>query len=252
MNMPDKNIDQLFRSKLEGFEVEPSANVWSGIAYALRKNKRKNYTTWLSVAASVVILITAAILFMPGKPAKNNAGDNKIVKGNAPDRLLNQVEEESIINRNTGNDVIKTDIQVAVTPHAKPQPQAVKTTMPSQVVNDRVKTDAAVIVNQPEQVVASVEPKPLQQAVVPDIDVAVKTVGTTTADENSSPVTLAANSDVQEQPKKHKIRGLGSLINMVVASVDKRKDKIIEFADNDEGDSVTGINLGFIKVKKDK
>jgi hypothetical protein len=41
-------------------------------------------------------------------------------------------------------------------------------------------------------------------------------------------------------------------LNVVIAAVDKRKDKVIEFS-NTDGDesSITGINLGIIKIKKE-
>lgn len=250
MNMPDKDIDQLFQSKLDGFEVEPSAKVWQGIAGTLPTNKRKNYTAWLSIAASVIVLVTAGLLFLPEKPVKNSAGDTKVIKSNAAGKLANAAKEP-VINRNTGDDVIKTDVRIAVNPDKKHHIPSIKNNRSTQVVNQPAKTDAVTTVNKPGQMIASVETKPLQQAVVPDAPLAAETDKTAT-DETLTPVSLAVNNDVQEHPKKHKVRGLGGLINMVVASVDKRQDKIIEFSDTDEGDSITGINLGFIKVKKDK
>ena len=41
MDMQDKEFDELFRAKLDGFEAEPSANVWPGIADELDSNKRR-------------------------------------------------------------------------------------------------------------------------------------------------------------------------------------------------------------------
>ena len=53
--------------------------------------------------------------------------------------------------------------------------------------------------------------------------------------------------------KKHKIRSLGDVFNVMISAVDKRKDKIIEFSNTDEDDAtITGVNLGIIKVKKEK
>jgi hypothetical protein len=53
--------------------------------------------------------------------------------------------------------------------------------------------------------------------------------------------------------KKKKIRSLGDLFNVMIAKVDKRPNKIIQFEndDEDEGDfGVAGVNLGPIQVKK--
>jgi hypothetical protein len=46
---------------------------------------------------------------------------------------------------------------------------------------------------------------------------------------------------------------LGGLINALIAKVDRRQDKLIEFSDSDDDDAesnVTGLNLGLIKIKK--
>jgi hypothetical protein len=52
--------------------------------------------------------------------------------------------------------------------------------------------------------------------------------------------------------KKHRVHTFGDMLNVVIAAVDKRKDKVIEFS-NTDGDesSITGINLGIIKIKKE-
>jgi hypothetical protein len=76
--------------------------------------------------------------------------------------------------------------------------------------------------------------------------------------EKTQPVLIAqvpskAAPVVAKPVKKHRIRSLGDVFNVVIAAVDKRKDKVIEFSNTDEDDAtITGLNLGFIKVKKEK
>jgi len=41
-------------------------------------------------------------------------------------------------------------------------------------------------------------------------------------------------------------------VNFVIAQVDKREDKLIEFTESDEGTEVSGINLGLLKIKSKK
>jgi hypothetical protein len=48
---------------------------------------------------------------------------------------------------------------------------------------------------------------------------------------------------------KPRIKSIGGLVNFVIAQVDKREDKIIEFRDGEEGSEVSGINLGPLKFK---
>ncbi|RYE28502.1 MAG: hypothetical protein EOP42_16695 [Sphingobacteriaceae bacterium] len=69
---------------------------------------------------------------------------------------------------------------------------------------------------------------------------------------------MFAQTDCSATPAekvKHKhIRSFGDVVNLVMAKVDKREDKLIQFTDTDDGDesTVTGINLGIINIKKEK
>ncbi len=66
--MQDKEFDDLFRSKLGDFETEPSAQVWQNIDAELdRKRRKKSIFPMLGIAASIIVLITAGILFIPKK-----------------------------------------------------------------------------------------------------------------------------------------------------------------------------------------
>jgi hypothetical protein len=68
MEMQDKEFDDLFRSKLDGFEVKPSVGVWDNIALDLSAGKRKKILLpFLSIAASIIVLVSAGILFIPQK-----------------------------------------------------------------------------------------------------------------------------------------------------------------------------------------
>src|ERR1700754_2177609 len=68
MNMQDKEFDDLFQSKLDNFEMEPSAQVWQNIDAELDGKKRsRGMFPWLSIAASIIILIAVAVLFIPKK-----------------------------------------------------------------------------------------------------------------------------------------------------------------------------------------
>src|ERR1700743_2371629 len=78
MNMQDKEFDDLFRSKLDNFEIEPSAQVWQNIDAELDGKKRKGgLFTLLGIAASIIMLIGAGVLFLPKKVA-NNSNEHKL------------------------------------------------------------------------------------------------------------------------------------------------------------------------------
>jgi hypothetical protein len=51
--------------------------------------------------------------------------------------------------------------------------------------------------------------------------------------------------------KKRGIHSLGGLLGAIVAKIDKREDKLIEFTEGEGNTStITGLNLGLIKIKK--
>jgi hypothetical protein len=65
---------------------------------------------------------------------------------------------------------------------------------------------------------------------------------------------LASNQPAKTKPtaKKHGIRNFGDIVNLVVAKVDKRKDKLIQFSDaDDDGSVISAVHLGALKIKRD-
>src|SRR5436305_14821071 len=80
MNMQDKQFDDLFRSKLGDFEVQPQAGVWQNIDAELGGKRKKSIFQILSIAASVLILLTAGILFIPKKGVvKHNKQETNVI-----------------------------------------------------------------------------------------------------------------------------------------------------------------------------
>ncbi|MGZ3836482.1 MAG: hypothetical protein ACXVB0_23405, partial [Mucilaginibacter sp.] len=51
--------------------------------------------------------------------------------------------------------------------------------------------------------------------------------------------------------KKRGIHNMGDLVNIVVAKLDKRKNKVIEFTDTDDESTITAVNMGPLKIKKE-
>ena len=65
MDIQDREFDELLRSKLDGFEAQPSAKVWPGISDGLDSaTRRKTILPWLTIAASIAVLIGMGVLFM--------------------------------------------------------------------------------------------------------------------------------------------------------------------------------------------
>jgi hypothetical protein len=252
MDMQDKEIDQLFRSGFNDFAVEPTAKVWGGIASGLDRRKR-SLKIYLSMAASLLLLLSAGLYFVSHvkdntkKPAQLVA-----VKNNKP--------AKSIIT--PVNATPKTEQVQKVA-----QPQLEKTIAFNTALRSRKQKTKTVKIL-PVRDIEIIEPaQQLAQVVQPAQDVKFvvrdRAIPLNEKIEIPENVSFKANTLAAQQPpvdkviaatpvKKHRIRNLGDLINVVVSKVDKRKDKLIEFSStNDEDDSVvSGLNLGFIKIKK--
>ena len=254
----DKEFDELFHSKLDNFEAVPSAGVWAAIAGELHTGKPKRlWVSLLSIAASIVVLLSAALLFIPHqtKPTRKPLVQNKIIK-------VKQGLNTPVIAKNTGKQSIK--------------PKAEKKEPLQSIANNSIKryhlSEHETVKNnhgkfiqsdltEPAGLTASVQQKKpeltapaaaVQELKMPDEHHVIEKI-------SEKPILAAVpppviNHPVTEEVKpKHKIKSFGDLVNVVMARVDKRKDKLIEFTDTDDDQSnITGINLGILKIKKEK
>jgi hypothetical protein len=264
MDMQDKEFDTLFRSKLENFEAAPTSQVWDGIVEGLHGKRRYAVLLpWLSIAASVLVLVAAGILFVPQKTAVKPLVDHGI----AATPVAPQVVKLS--------QAIPQQQPIAQTPAVAPAPvkvnrmaqvRPVKTSTETAVTNTTPETvPANVNASQPheQQIIAAVQPIEVISPVAPGSQtqiIAPQTIDMPVA-ANTKPVIAAAMPNIADKQQsiaaarpKHKAHGIGGFLNTVIAAVDKRKDKIIEFteSDDDDGSNVTAVNLGILKFKKDK
>lgn len=244
--MQDNEFDNLFRSKLDGFETEPSISVWQHIDASLHAGNRKRLLVpLLSAAASIIVLVTAGVLLVPRhvKDSVDHHSKNNIAMNDAP---VNTKAPVAVVNAGASGAVHTVALQsvkqlVAATQQAtigavsneqapvkQPAPEVIAATAqrPDVITQPKPVNTIALTANN----VSAPEIKPIQ-AVTPD-----KQTG----------------DDVAPQPaKKHRIHSLGDMLNTVIAAVDKRKDKLVEFTDTDDDESVvTGVNLGIVAVKK--
>ena len=264
--MQDDEIDDLFRSKLDGFEMKPSANVWHGVTAELQPLKNKGVlVSFLSIAASILVLITAGILFIPQKggviikhsdstrATKTHSADSLVAKAN------NNPAKNALIVTTIGNNALIPINKVGSNNKAG----TTKVIQGENIVVTEKKETAVRPVEQSE--IASVTLKTNSKDVVlPGNEtkrVPKQPIEETTMGFATKPLLVADQMPAQNEPEvgpelkpKHKIHTLGDLINVVVAKVDKRKDKVIEFTTRDDEDeaTVTGVNLGIIKFKKEK
>lgn len=262
--MQDKEFDDLFRSKLDNFEVEPSAQVWQNIDDELDGGKKKRILPILSIAASVLLLVTAGIILIPEKGT---------IKRNDPDRHHLSVKMEPEVTK-------PENIAPANTSEKKQALTALtRTPVKHNAKADQLKDKISPVEQKQQSGTAIVK----IETAKPDEQPVLAAAGTENVVEDVRPVSVepdpapavvkqASNNStisIQTQPalastpmpaaitakpaiKKRGIHNLGDLVNLVVAKVDKRKDKLIQFSDNDDDESViSGVHLGVLKIKKD-
>ena len=80
--MRDKNdkIKDLAKSRLNGFEAEPSAGLWPAIEAGIRRRKRMVVFRYLAVAATILLLAGIPALLMMTKPNQNSLESAQVAK----------------------------------------------------------------------------------------------------------------------------------------------------------------------------
>ncbi len=258
MEMQDNEFHELFRSKLDDFEMEPSSNVWESIDAELHhKSGKKTIVPILRIAASIIVLITAALLFIPKKKAVEDAHPrkNNVVANNSTTNIVKHSASTSIKAVETKQQVAGLQVPVKRSASVNNYKQVVPPrTIPSQNEDKPItKNELPVEREQPELLAMSTER-------MKDISTSIPNLQTPLVDkqlENETPVLVSTGVAVSKESKvvrkKRGIRSFGDIVNVVVAKLDKRKDKIIEFADtDDEGSHIAAINLSAFKTNKDK
>ncbi|MCO5948894.1 hypothetical protein [Mucilaginibacter flavidus] len=259
--MQDKEFDTLFRSKLENFEAAPTSQVWDGIVEGLHGKRRYAVLLpWLSIAASVLVLVASGVLFIPQKTAVKPSASHEIAKTQVTPQVIKPSpaipQQQSIaqipavatapVNRMAQVRPVKTNVQAPVT-NTAPE------TVPANVNAAQPHEQQIIAAVQPKEVISPEAPGSQTQVVAPQtVDMPVAAA--------IKPVIAAAMPNIVDKQSiasarpKHKAHGIGGFLNTVIAAVDKRKDKIIEFTDSDDDDesNITAVNLGILKFKKDK
>ncbi|RYE24289.1 MAG: hypothetical protein EOP42_22425 [Sphingobacteriaceae bacterium] len=260
MKISDKELDDLFNSKLNNIEAEPSADLWDNIAAELdQKPKRKNLVPVLRIAAGIIVIFSVGLLFLRKDVPVENQLPKKLVKAklqqqNPADKQIEKLgDKNSMLLLTAKNEVVKT-----VSAKRKSKALFIKPLILTKPETENTSTQILA------QTSAEIKPNPELQnnqfaqtrtAIVPDVSISLKPQPETEIPTKPfvKPQILAA-ANTSAKVKHKRIRSFGDVVNLVMAKVDKREDKLIQFSDSDDGDesNVTGINLGIINLKKEK
>jgi hypothetical protein len=259
MDMRGKELDDLFRSSLDELEIQPSAQVWAGITKQLDADKRKrSLVSFLSIAAGIILALVIGVLFMPKQVKVKNQNQlvNRVVKDVAP--VIKNTPVTVQPNKKGAESVITPDNHLVAIKIEKANRKTAEDNAKRKKLNEQkvvpktMATPDALLATRGDDLASAVIADDIQneitaKPVTHDLSLAANKLQPT--------VSLAQTNDkaAKARAKKRRIHSVGDLFNVVIAAVDKRKDKVIEFSNTDEDDAViTGINLGIIKVKKEK
>ncbi|EHQ25266.1 hypothetical protein [Mucilaginibacter paludis] len=258
MNMSDKDFDQLFQSKLANMEMEPSASVWNNITDEL-DGKKKNKSAglpFMQIAAGIIVLMGVSLFFLrPNTEKIPLHGYAAITTSKTADVRAEDATEGAIYDTANTNTLVIAAV-------SRPAKHVVKKQAITKIVSEPVNTNVD-SVQSPIIVATMASNVNTPQATdVSRRSTAGSDVNPPAQSRYATPLnqvnTLAAAKNAtakNAQPvKRRKIHSLGDILNVVIAKVDKREDKIIEFTNDsdDETFNITGVNLGLFKAKKEK
>lgn len=250
--MSDKELDQLFKSQFEDFEIEPSKESWNKIEQKIALPiKRRSPFLWMAAASILIVLGFGLQLFI--QPAeKIRLHKKKVqevvahVKSNDFEDLVapDAVEANESLTKSNPVKAFRNENVSASNSNPKKNIIADATTAKDYNVLEETIEIADVEIN-------SIKPlrrKPtLSEEILADEERVFK------AQNLISKQALLSNDKIEETPgRRTKIRSVGDLVNFVVAKVDNREEKLIYFSKTEESDlEITGINLGLFKYIKD-
>ncbi|MDN5289175.1 MAG: hypothetical protein JWR38_5449 [Mucilaginibacter sp.] len=255
--MRDNELDNLFQSVLDDHEMEPSAGVWQGITTQLDADKRKRSLAYfLRIAASIVLLVTAGILFIPRAVKVNHQQPsiNKIAKNVLPVKPSPIITVKPVLP--AADQQNKKSVKAVIAPISNLAAVKVIKANKKEISHKVLPVEGTLKTEEEPELALAARGDDLINPAAPDTENGINPTVDKVFENNTKlvAVQLPAVSKPKLAPiKKRRIRSLGDILNVVIAAVDKREDKFIEFSNTDEDDAtITGINLGIIKVKKEK
>jgi hypothetical protein len=253
----DKKFDNHFRSSFEDFEAMPSAESWQKISAELEKKPKKKIFAMWGTAASMLLLLSIGLGLYHKESSEDIAKPRHIAHVLNANSSAKELKIKSVKNESIQIIIPTADLKIAKTVKSASE----KT---SDLIINLENTDHQIVAN---EVLAASMPKEMGATINP-----MKNILTTSQAEiseineqkvisNSDSKLVVANAFLNKEEsieekvvgKRIKFSSVGDLVNLVVAQVDKRENKIIKISKTEESENeITGINLGLFKFNKAK
>lgn len=256
-HISDNEFDRLFKDNLGEAEVQPSASLWGRIEPQISAKKRSRVPYLWMAAASVVVTLSAGLLFMqtdnqPVDVVNTAKIKPSIIKGSKPEAHKADVAS----NAGSSNAIAREKITGTDKTAVESSSEVISASVVENPLNESamVKNEKSLIAMQPvpaemHHTITTPDQEPEQ--VVGQV-IATPEMETALAVTEKPAVALEEVREV-EQPERARIRNAGDLVNFVVDKIDKREQKILEFkTDDDDNSSLIAINIGPFKLNQRK
>jgi len=242
----DKDFDQLFKDRFEYAEITPSRDLWGSIESEIEpKKKRIIPVYWLSAAAVLIIATVGISIYQQQKSASKQYANNVLPKKEKPVIVEPQTKDTLVSGIAPIKDVVKT-----LPVDAKPVTTLAKTKVKDNVKPiEKQKVISAPNIQKQETMIAKAE--------APKKDIKTKIEEAVFQTKEESVLAANGNEPVADEvidnsyPTERKgIRNVGDVVNLIVNTMDKRKDKLIQFRTDDDDSSISVVNIGPFRIGK--
>lgn len=252
-HIPDNEFDRLFKDRLMDAEVQPGADLWDRIAPQITTKKKRNMSVYWSAAATVLIAVSAGLLFKPQEKIALHA-PIVTVPVEVPAAAGNQVVSADH-SANAENQITAPEEQSGSTEQIDHAFIGQKDDHSS---NNLIKEEKSLVAMQPVEedrhhTITADEKPETTIATLPEPAISETALANSSRPANTEQeMATALNEPAElEQQSRPRIRNAGDLVNFVVDKLDKREQKFVEFrTDDDEGTSLVAINIGPLKINQ--
>lgn len=241
----DKDFDQLFKDRFEDAEITPSRDLWSSIESEIEpKKKRIIPIYWLS-AAAILIIATVGVMIYQQQDVVPKQYANNVATNMNPVIVEPQVKDSLVSNTELTKDVAK-----ALPAHVKPSTTLVQTAVKENAKPiEKQKVISEPDIQKQETMIAKVE-EPKKDIKTKIEEAVFKTQEEAVLATNVNEVIADEVIDSSYPAERKGIRNVGDVVNLIVNTMDKRKDKVIQFRTDDDDSSISVVNIGPFRIGK--
>lgn len=246
-NIPDKDLDQLFKDKLADAGVDPPASLWANIEQQIEPKRRRPLPLYWMAAAMAFLAISAGLLFNSEDKIQLHGNSDVVTTAVKPSQELKEVPatEPVVASEKGAEEVVERaeEVRKAEQPVSRRQSKNVLIAM--QPSAPKVHLKHTNTTKKEELKVAEMEievtPLPPAAALLAQVNPSPTVTEEAIADQ-------AVIEQVGVSNEKNGINNIGDLVNLLVEKVDKREKKFLQFkSDDDDNSSLVAINIGIIK-----